>query len=145
MEKMIKSGSLIIMRCLHRKIITPLVMANVQFFMLDSNEDMGQGSANNINGWKMSYPNRRRYGNLPRIITHRTQEMKMIMEILTKESSTFGDENVQKILPLYEKYHIDIVWYGHMHYYERTWPIRDGLVDVEKGNNTHIQTGGSRR
>ena len=52
-----------------------------------------------------------------------------------------GDLNVRRLVPLYEKYGVDIVWYGHIHTYERTWPIRNGRVD-EKNGVIYIQTGG---
>lgn len=55
--------------------------------------------------------------------------------------SRLGDMNVRQLVPLYEKYKVDIVWYGHIHDYERTWPIRDGKVDQKRGV-IYIQTGG---
>ena len=36
-----------------------------------------------------------------------------------------GDLRARKLVPLYEKYGVDIVWNGHIHSYERTWPIRE--------------------
>lgn len=55
--------------------------------------------------------------------------------------SKLGDLKVRQLVPLYEKYGVDIVWYGHIHDYERTWPIRAGKIDQEKGV-IYIQTGG---
>lgn len=55
--------------------------------------------------------------------------------------SDLGDKNVRQLVPVYEKYKVDIVWYGHIHDYERTWPLRDGKVD-QKNGVTYIQTGG---
>ncbi len=55
--------------------------------------------------------------------------------------SRLGDMNVRQLVPLYEKYKVDIVWYGHIHDYERTWPIRNGKVDRKRGV-IYIQTGG---
>lgn len=52
-----------------------------------------------------------------------------------------GDLNVRSLVPLYEKYGVDIVWYGHVHDYERTWPLREGKVDRKKGV-IYIQSGG---
>lgn len=58
-----------------------------------------------------------------------------------KGKSELGDTNVRQLVPLYEKYKVDIVWYGHIHDYERTWPLREGKVDQKRGV-IYIQTGG---
>jgi len=58
-----------------------------------------------------------------------------------KRGSILGDPNTRQLVSLYEKYGVDIVWVGHIHDYERTWPIRDGRVDQEHGV-IYIQTGG---
>jgi len=55
--------------------------------------------------------------------------------------SALGDLNVRQLVPLYEKYGVDIVWYGHLHDYERTWPIKGGKVN-EKDGVIYIQAGG---
>jgi len=56
-------------------------------------------------------------------------------------SSELGDKNVRQLVPLYDQYKVDIVWYGHIHDYERTWPLRAGRVD-QKNGVVYIQTGG---
>ena len=59
-----------------------------------------------------------------------------------KGTSVLGDLNVRKnLVPLYEKYHVDIAWVGHIHTYERSWPIKNGKVD-EKDGVIYIQAGG---
>jgi predicted phosphodiesterase len=60
-----------------------------------------------------------------------------------KGSSSQGYPPVQKTLvPLYEKYGVDVVFNGHIHLYERTWPIRDRKT-VEAGKGVvYITTGG---
>lgn len=56
-----------------------------------------------------------------------------------KEESTLGDTQVQQLVPLFEKYNVDIVMFGHLHLGERTYPIRenkysaDGVVYVLAG------------
>jgi len=55
--------------------------------------------------------------------------------------STLGDNNARKIIPLLEKHGVDIVWVGHIHDYERTYPLRGGRVDPGRGV-IYIQTGG---
>lgn len=55
--------------------------------------------------------------------------------------SQFGDPFVRKIVPLYEKHHVDIAMFGHLHLYERSHPMRDGKVDAEHGT-VHLLAGG---
>lgn len=57
------------------------------------------------------------------------------------ERSRRGDLQARKLAGLFEKHGVDVVWYGHIHTYERTWPIRGGKVD-EKTGVVYIQTGG---
>jgi acid phosphatase type 7 len=47
--------------------------------------------------------------------------------------SSQGDPNVRRLVPLYEKHHVDMVFNGHIHLYERTWPLRAGKVDRKNG------------
>ncbi len=56
-------------------------------------------------------------------------------------TSQFGDPFVREIVPLYEKYHVDIAMFGHLHLYERSHPIRDGKVDPDSGT-IHLLAGG---
>ncbi|GAA5224732.1 hypothetical protein GCM10025777_53630 [Membranihabitans marinus] len=58
------------------------------------------------------------------------------------EKSTQGDDELKMLVPLYEKYGVDIVFYGHIHMYERTWPLLDNKVDVKNGIH-YINVGGS--
>ena len=51
-----------------------------------------------------------------------------------KGDSVWGDLKVRRALvPLYERYGVDIVFDGHIHLYERTWPLRAGRADPERG------------
>lgn len=60
-----------------------------------------------------------------------------------KGGSDQGYPPVQQFLvPLYEKYGVDVVFNGHIHLYERTWPIRNRKT-VEAGKGVvYITTGG---
>ncbi len=58
------------------------------------------------------------------------------------EISTLGDDEVRLLIPLYEKYGVDIVFYGHIHTYERTWPLLNNKVAKEAGV-LYINIGGS--
>jgi len=44
-----------------------------------------------------------------------------------------GDLNARELVALYEKHNVDIVMNGHIHLYERSWPIRANKVDRQKG------------
>ncbi|MFN3228228.1 MAG: metallophosphoesterase family protein [Asticcacaulis sp.] len=59
-----------------------------------------------------------------------------------KGKSGEGDTDVQAdFQPLYDKHKIDLVFFGHLHSYERSWPIRDGKVNLSDGT-TYVQVGG---
>lgn len=58
-----------------------------------------------------------------------------------KGPSTYGDTRVRNFVPLYEKYKVDVVFNGHVHVYERTWPIRAGKVD-QKDGVVYLTSGG---
>jgi predicted phosphodiesterase len=49
------------------------------------------------------------------------------------EKSYHSNDQVRELIPLYEKYNVDIVFYGHVHTYERSWPLFQNKVDQEKG------------
>jgi predicted phosphodiesterase len=55
--------------------------------------------------------------------------------------TTSGDTRLRHFVKLYEKYNVDVVFNGHIHVYERTWPIRDGKVD-QKAGVTYVTSGG---
>ncbi|MCE9561350.1 MAG: metallophosphoesterase family protein [Planctomycetes bacterium] len=55
--------------------------------------------------------------------------------------SKLGDANPIALMPLYDKHGVDVVFNGHVHAYERTWPIRAGKVDRGKGT-VYITSGG---
>lgn len=45
--------------------------------------------------------------------------------------STQGDSEVRPIVPLFEKYQVDMVMFGHLHSYERSRPVKMNKVDKE--------------
>jgi len=47
--------------------------------------------------------------------------------------NAWGDRNARNLVTLYEKNNVDIVMNGHIHLYERTWPIREGKVNRMNG------------
>lgn len=60
---------------------------------------------------------------------------------LWKGKSTWGDQRIRPLTKLFDKYKIDVVWNGHIHSYERTWPIVGGMVTGKQGT-TYMITGG---
>ncbi|MDJ0975052.1 MAG: metallophosphoesterase family protein [Planctomycetota bacterium] len=57
------------------------------------------------------------------------------------ECAASGDVRVRDLIPVFERHDVDLVFYGHAHCYERTWPLREGRVDEARGV-TYVQTGG---
>ena len=118
---------------------------NAQFFMLDSNKDCGPGSE--------------QYRWLERELAASTATWKFAAHHHPCFSSdeddygdhwkgrpdrafTFGDSNVRRLVPLYERYGVDIVFAGHIHSYERTWPILQMSINQAKGVRYLISGGG---
>jgi hypothetical protein len=61
---------------------------------------------------------------------------------LWKGKSTWGDLRIRPLCELFDKYGVDIVWNGHIHSYERTWPVRAGKVAQENAPVYMITGGG---
>ncbi len=59
-----------------------------------------------------------------------------------KEKSNLGDLKARAIVPLYEKYGVDIVFFGHLHTYQRTLPIFKDMIDRKNGV-IYLQGGGA--
>ena len=60
---------------------------------------------------------------------------------LWKGKSTWGDLRIRPLTKLYDRYAVDVVWNGHIHSYERTWPMVGGKVTEDKGT-VYMVTGG---
>ena len=58
-----------------------------------------------------------------------------------KTNSTHGAPKHKALIALYEKHGVDLSMNGHIHAYERTWPIRAGKVDSKAGV-TYVTSGG---
>lgn len=52
-----------------------------------------------------------------------------------------GDKSLQPLVQLYDTYDLDMCIYGHIHDYERTWPLKNNKVDPVDGV-VYLQTGG---
>jgi hypothetical protein len=53
-----------------------------------------------------------------------------------------GDPRCRDLVPVLERHDVDLVFFGHIHAYERSWPIRAGRVDERRGV-VYVQTGGA--
>lgn len=113
---------------------------NTQIFMFDSNKDLAVGSpiyskleselAKSTATWK--------------IVAHHHPVYSSDYDDYGNTSealSTLGSPKLAHLSTLYEKYGVDVVFYGHIHTYERTWPLKGKQVDHQKGT-TYITVGG---
>ena len=117
---------------------------NAQFFMIDSNKDCGPGSD--------------QYQWLERELARSTATWKFTCHHHPCFSSdeddygdqwkgkqpyyTWGDNNARRLVPLYETYGVDVAFAGHIHSYERTWPIFQMSVNQKKGVRYIVSGGG---
>jgi predicted phosphodiesterase len=113
---------------------------NAQFFMVDSNRDVRPGSPQH--NWLKSE------------LEKSTARWKMVVHHhpgwssddddygdLWKGRSVWGDLRIRPLTELYDAYGVDVVWNGHIHSYERTWPMLAGKA-VERGGPVYVVTGG---
>jgi hypothetical protein len=116
---------------------------NAEFFMLDSNRPMGPGSE--------------QYAWLDQALGASRARWKFVCHhhpVYSSDEDDYGDafagpvatgdDNPRSAVPLYEKYAVDVVFYGHIHAYERTWPMAEGRVNLQRGVR-YVQTGGGGR
>jgi len=59
-----------------------------------------------------------------------------------REVADLGDLKVREITTVFEKYNVDMVFYGHLHIYERTLPLLQGKIDNKNGV-IYVTTGGA--
>jgi predicted phosphodiesterase len=63
----------------------------------------------------------------------------------SKTNTTYGSSKHKVLIPLYEKYNVDLAMNGHIHAYERTHPIRANAVDPKRGIRYITSGGGGGR
>ncbi|BDS07078.1 hypothetical protein NT6N_21180 [Oceaniferula spumae] len=114
---------------------------NAEFFMLDTN--------------KKCDPKSEQYLWLDKALAASTAKWKFVCHhqpayssdendfgnLWKTNKSTRGSMNSRHLAKLYDQHKVDIVWNGHIHSYERTWPIRAGKP-VEKDGPIYMITGG---
>ena len=114
---------------------------NAQFFMLDSNRKVSPGSE--------------QFQFLERELRRSTAEWKIVCYHHPAYSSdendygntwygpsTRGDLRTRKLVPLFDAHGVDIVWNGHIHSYERTWPLRGDKAASPRDGTVYMVTGG---
>ncbi|RIH66909.1 hypothetical protein D1164_00285 [Mariniphaga sediminis] len=113
---------------------------DIIFIFVDTNKDILVGSeqynelknvlASSKETWKIVIHHH------PVFTSHKFSYRSSLMAAPTK-----GDPNILHLKDLYETYCVDLTLAGHVHNYERTWPIRENQINEEEGV-THIITGG---
>ena len=58
-----------------------------------------------------------------------------------KEKSTYGHPKHRHLADLYDRHGVDLNFNGHIHCYERSWPLRGGKV-VQEGGVIYVTSGG---
>ena len=113
---------------------------NAQFFMLDSNRDVGPGTEQYT--W-LADELGKSHATWKFVVYHHPSYSSDENDYgdMWKGTSTHGDLRVRQLVPLYDRFGVDVVWNGHIHSYERTWPLR-GDKAVQEGGTTYIVTGG---
>jgi hypothetical protein len=113
---------------------------NAQFFVLDTNKPVTPGSeqyewldrelGKSTATWKFAYHHHPVYSSDENDYGD-----------TYKGPSTFGDMRVRPLAKLFEKHHLDVDFCGHIHVYERSWPIREDKA-VEKNGVVYVTSGG---
>ena len=117
------------------------IYGNVQFFMLDSNRDLSEGSeqynwlewelARSTAQWKIAVHHHPPYSSDNN--DHGDTDNAL---------STLGVANARNLVPLYEKYGLDFCLFGHTHLYERSWPLKNDMINMQEGV-VYINSGGA--
>ncbi len=113
---------------------------NTDFFMIDTNRDVTEGSA--------------QYNWLERVLAQSTAKWKIAIHHHPPYSSETDDHgnayfakstlgtHARDLTPLYDKYNVDFCLFGHTHVYERTWPLKNNMIN-EKNGTVYINSGGA--
>ena len=59
-----------------------------------------------------------------------------------RKATRGGDKNARALVELYEKYGLDIAFAGHIHSYERTWPLLNMTINQKNGVRYIVSGGG---
>ena len=107
-----------------------------------------------VNTNKDILPGSEQYSRLQQILAASSETWKMMVHhhpVYTSDEKAYGnswfqrqhhgDPNHMHLKKLYETYGVDVVLNGHVHLYERTWPIANDRIDFENGVQ-YISLGG---
>lgn len=118
---------------------------NAEFFMIDSNKDCRPGSDQYARLEKALAASRATW----KFAAHHhpcfsSDENDYGDQWKGKDTKgySWGDSNARHLVPLYEKYGLDIAFAGHIHSYERTWPLLNLSINQKKGVRYIISGGG---
>jgi len=114
---------------------------DVQFFAIDTNRDVRPGSP--------------QYQWLESALKASTAKWKVVAHHhppYSSDNDDFGDSDmgpttdgeldIRPLCSLYDKYHVDMCFAGHIHSYERTYPINAGKVVGEGAGTVYVVVGG---
>jgi hypothetical protein len=118
---------------------------NAEFFMIDSNKDLSPGSE--------------QYRWLDKVMGESKATWKFAAHhhpCFSSDEDDYGDRwrgrpdgpysngdrNAAKLIPLYEKHGLDVGFAGHIHSYERTWPVLQMAVNQKRGVRYVVSGGG---
>jgi predicted phosphodiesterase len=115
---------------------------NCQFFMVDSNKEVDPDSeqykwlesqlADSNATWKFVCYHHPSY----------SSDEDDYGDMWKGERSEYGDTRIRALVPLYDRYGVDVVWNGHIHSYERSWPMKADKVQEQDGT-IYMVTGGA--
>lgn len=115
---------------------------NAQFFMIDTNRNVGPDSeqykwlddalGKSDATWKFVCHHHPPY----------SSDENDYGDLWKTNKSSRGDLRARQLSALYDKHEVDVVWNGHIHSYERTWPVREGKAVADGGPIYMIVGGG---
>ncbi len=114
---------------------------NATFFMIDANRNVGPDTEQ----YKWLQQALAECGSRWKFVCHHqpvySSDENDYGNLWKTNKSSRGDLNVRQLVPLYEQYEVDIVFSGHIHSYERTWPIAKAKA-TDTGGTVYMITGG---
>jgi 3',5'-cyclic AMP phosphodiesterase CpdA len=118
---------------------------NAQFFMIDSNKDLSPGSEQYQ--WlekelKKSKATWKFAAHHHPCFSSDEDDYGDQWKGRAPKGYAWGDTNARELVPLYEKYGVDIAFAGHIHSYERTWPILNMSINQKNGVRYIVSGGG---
>lgn len=114
---------------------------NIQFFMIDTNRNVASGSEQYEWLEKQLKASKANW----KIVCHHhppySSDENDYGNLWKTNKSTRGDLRARELCTLYDHYKVDIAWTGHIHTYERTWPMLAGKP-TDQGGTLYMVTGG---